>query len=624
MRSLRIVVADPDAIFRQGCISLLELHGHVVVGAASLDDVHQLLEAGWFHLIILSVQMENPDDPEDQSGVVFAQNNRATPKIMVSRFASLDLIREIMRMGRSNPIAIDFLQKDEVERIAEFVERAVNEAIQINWDLRIRLTSGLSFLYLVQMIIPDADPQKLFDYSLELEDLFRTVFYNHKQITLNQVVSQDVTPIVIEVFVYHESVEERLAVIIDRQSEDIRFVSSSVRFEETPHFRLVSISLSHSEKLVTFRKWFPLQTPDEIRKLLNTLVQRVAVTNGEVEERSSNDFRQFYLSALGLKKDEEPPYLLLDETIKSICQQSASIGSTQLIHGGRKLTLRSDDGTESNYLNPAFYPIELMASSIPFGPVYDHLSVRMVFGSAEGGIQILPSFASRIGPIPHSLAAFELSLHLALGSDLPDCFEIENYLLNQIKVETVTDFDQFPAEVQQAAFINNVLREIAKVDPQSYSVALFFVALSRIAAYDPAVRYTPAEIAEFVHVLLIAAMLCQRESRLDPLPVEAPDHARNTLWIEPKTRRIWVESIQVMVTPQEFNILNCLNAHIGDPCSREDLLKAMGDNSGSLALGQGKLDNAMSRLRKKIERDPNNPRYLQTIRNYGYQLNLVP
>ncbi len=72
---------------------------------------------------------------------------------------------------------------------------------------------------------------------------------------------------------------------------------------------------------------------------------------------------------------------------------------------------------------------------------------------------------------------------------------------------------------------------------------------------------------------------------------------------------------QIHLTTAEAALLAVLAAQPGETLSREDLGAATG-NDGNLRT----VDVQVTRLRKKIEEDPRQPRYLQTVRGRGYVL----
>ena len=71
----------------------------------------------------------------------------------------------------------------------------------------------------------------------------------------------------------------------------------------------------------------------------------------------------------------------------------------------------------------------------------------------------------------------------------------------------------------------------------------------------------------------------------------------------------------VHLTAAEANLLSILADRAGQPLSREELAE-LGRFTGNLR----NLDVQITRLRRKIERDPRFPRYLQTVRGTGYVL----
>jgi DNA-binding response OmpR family regulator len=90
------------------------------------------------------------------------------------------------------------------------------------------------------------------------------------------------------------------------------------------------------------------------------------------------------------------------------------------------------------------------------------------------------------------------------------------------------------------------------------------------------------------------------------------------LTLELHHRQAVVAGKPVRLTPTESRLLYALAANLGQTVVSETLL----------ARGWADTEDAdpsyvwvtMSRLRQKIESDPNNPRYLQTVRGVGYRL----
>ncbi len=71
----------------------------------------------------------------------------------------------------------------------------------------------------------------------------------------------------------------------------------------------------------------------------------------------------------------------------------------------------------------------------------------------------------------------------------------------------------------------------------------------------------------------------------------------------------------VRLTTGESQLMAALAQSVGEAVSRDDLARATGDGANPRAV-----DVQVTRLRRKVEEDPKNPRYLQTVRGQGYLL----
>jgi DNA-binding response OmpR family regulator len=73
----------------------------------------------------------------------------------------------------------------------------------------------------------------------------------------------------------------------------------------------------------------------------------------------------------------------------------------------------------------------------------------------------------------------------------------------------------------------------------------------------------------------------------------------------------------VSLAPTELRLLLELSAAPGRVRSRQQLLESVWDHG---YLGDSRLvDACVQRLRAKIEDDPTRPRYVQTVRGFGYR-----
>ena len=110
-----------------------------------------------------------------------------------------------------------------------------------------------------------------------------------------------------------------------------------------------------------------------------------------------------------------------------------------------------------------------------------------------------------------------------------------------------------------------------------------------------------------------------RRVRLDQQPNAAP-HVMlcGSLHLDLDKHTLTVDSVPVELTRTEFNLLEAFLSNPGYTLTRDDLLeKAVG--YAYEGLGRA-LDTHIRNLRRKIEPDPDNPTYIQTIYGVGYRL----
>lgn len=128
--------------------------------------------------------------------------------------------------------------------------------------------------------------------------------------------------------------------------------------------------------------------------------------------------------------------------------------------------------------------------------------------------------------------------------------------------------------------------------------------------------FEPRELAAQVQALLRMVEMtgvksgAEAEQPLTCGPIE--------LW--PAQHRVRVARVDVELTPKEFELLQFLLRHRGQVLGRETLLRGVW---GHTFEGDSRtVDVHIQRLRSKIETDPAAPQLIQTVRGFGYRLNV--
>jgi two-component system, OmpR family, response regulator ResD len=150
----------------------------------------------------------------------------------------------------------------------------------------------------------------------------------------------------------------------------------------------------------------------------------------------------------------------------------------------------------------------------------------------------------------------------------------------------------------------SVILLTAKGEPSDRIVGL------RRGADDYVVKpFSPGELVARVDAVL---------RRADP-PLDQADEtvAFDDLEIDPVGRRVTVRGEEVALTVREYDLLLHLARHPGQVFSRDQLMDAVWEYS--FYTDTSTVTVHVRRLRAKIEADPSDPRWLQTVWGVGYR-----
>ncbi|MBR0671352.1 response regulator [Neoroseomonas soli] len=143
----------------------------------------------------------------------------------------------------------------------------------------------------------------------------------------------------------------------------------------------------------------------------------------------------------------------------------------------------------------------------------------------------------------------------------------------------------------------------------------------RIAGFEHGVDdylakpFDPRELALRIRTILRRAAPASAPQPLSAAPVQL-----GLRWFDIERAELRGPEGVVRLTGGEASLLQALARRVGEVLSREEIGAALGTPEA----GERAIDVQVTRLRRKIETDPREPRFIQTIRHRGYVLRPGP
>lgn len=131
--------------------------------------------------------------------------------------------------------------------------------------------------------------------------------------------------------------------------------------------------------------------------------------------------------------------------------------------------------------------------------------------------------------------------------------------------------------------------------------------------------FSPREVIARLKVIERRMELTKEEQYVTPKEEPANVYIFEDFTLDLDQVKVLKDGTAVKLTPKEFELLAYFVKRAGKVLSREKLLNGVW---GYDYVGQTRMiDMHVSHLREKIEPDPKAPRYIQTLRGFGYRFN---
>jgi hypothetical protein len=235
----------------------------------------------------------------------------------------------------------------------------------------------------------------------------------------------------------------------------------------------------------------------------------------------------------------------------------------------------------------------------------------------------LTDFASA-GQAPQwwDFVCLEAAIRFEAGQlpDLLACQEFEECLIKPDQLDKhLEQNDVIPELRANVALIEQIRQQAASEagpDLIPYYAGLLAWAVEAMSHYDPGVLSTQADRLHGAHLLLAASMLAERLG-LGAIPESPP--AGGQLRLDDEDR-LWIgDRYVVTFSGLRLKLFRCLYEQAGQSVSTRAIVeKVYGEEYD--AMQNQRIRQEISRIREAIEPKPNQPRYILTVREKGYRL----
>ena len=94
------------------------------------------------------------------------------------------------------------------------------------------------------------------------------------------------------------------------------------------------------------------------------------------------------------------------------------------------------------------------------------------------------------------------------------------------------------------------------------------------------------------------------------------------LVVDAKSREVWVggSRLESPLSRKEFDVLNLLVEKRGEACTKDESAAVGWPERNGGDVGDHEIEQSVRRLRLRLEPDPSQPKYIITVRGYGYKV----
>jgi DNA-binding winged helix-turn-helix (wHTH) protein len=507
----------------------------------------------------------------------------------------------------------------------------------------------LSYAALAGHLNPSGDISRLVDGAAELEDLFRILFSQYTQITIDRVLWQQSNRVALVVFAFPEDLPGRHLVVTcgqkspiqqerDKLSKfgDVGILDGNmhpVDQKSTLHYaaNVYELPGSNLETIKTFEEVYRQSNAREI----NSVLQNLAQTSLNLWHSKRYITSQIDIGALlrqRLYSDlTESIATDLEIQLRRIGQNAEAVGLATVSQTPGAMQFNLPGAVIYSFSDPVSwllcaYPLTFKAP-ILMSPTLGDLRADTILVDGNGRTWLSDFSELAEGPILADFAALETSIKfdLAEGENLVDLHEFEQLLMAPERLDG--RMETGPVSLRKAMSVIQRVRSLAVSvcgdDFRQYLLALAYHAIRRILSYEAEIKRARRDVLPAVHACLSLGVILDRLSKLNPEGNPTMNQRSSSLDVDEVNRQVFVDGQVAALSPTEFNVVHYLWQRAGQLCSRAALFEAVYGQpyqQGKAASDDAQLNMLIKRVREAIELNPANPQYLVTKRGEGFIL----
>jgi len=640
-----VLLIDNQPTFLETCAEFLELAGYSVEKAYTVDEAWRKLEEKHVHLAVVDMRLVNDADDKDWSGIALAKKSDPTiPKIILTGFQSWDAVRESLGVSDSGGTpAISFVAKQEgVDVLLDHIQRAFLKYVEINWDLDIlwkardQYSMASSFGHLLSS-------EQLVQRSLEIEDLFRRLFLDKKQIVIDRQLWQRTSNLLLIVNTYDkrnlpESVlvqcgaKRNVTKTVDAYQE---FAPSAPghnatvlkKFVSTEHYAACVYGLANAdlEDVFSLTDLFKKSLEKSFNSALTDLFEKTLREWHEGRTVTTSDVptEEIYRERLELTPDKSQANF--EATVRFIIRQAPTVG-VEFEQRVGKLDLRFG-GEVFSYPDPRNLVYQEFRSDelALLAKTPGRLSGDNILADRRGDTWLTDFSEAGVAPVLWNYVAMESAVRFdwAEGTSIRDMHDMERALVgSEFSKLPVADIDPRLRKCMRAiGFVRKLALRIVNRHLFSYHLGVFYHACTRLTETDLTFESVKRiELLRLTHVLMAVAMI--GDKLLQETPPSNVASAAPTIRFDISKHEVEVNGVTISLHGQSYELLRILYSNENQLCPREMLIEQLFrerfDESNHSQTTR--LNTAIRRLREKIEEDPDKPRFIVTAPLGGYKL----